>query len=245
MRAAVVRFVVALVALVAFAAIVALPKSSLAAAPAPDLMARLATHAQGFEQMKKRASYNVAGKLQELSSDNSVSATKTMKGKVVANGVEAKWDVVEYKEDGVDKTDEAKKKAKERAAENAKKKDKREFHMPFLPSEQARYTFDQKESDPADPNHVRITFVPKVKADDTIEGSAWVDVNAGTVLSAGFKLSKTPMFVDYIHITVEFGTPTSLGPAPSKLHVEGKGGVLFWNKLFKGDAWVSDYSVKP
>ena len=63
----------------------------------------------------------VTGKLEELSTDKKVTATKTTKAKVVANGTEAKWEVLEYREDGVDKTDEAKQKSKERAAENAKK----------------------------------------------------------------------------------------------------------------------------
>ena len=89
------------------------------------------------------------------------------------------------------------------------------------------------------------TFVPKVKADDTIEGSAWVDMQAGTVLTAGFKMSKTPMFVDYVHITVEFGASTSLGPAISKIHLDGKGGFLFWNKIFRATATVSDYAITP
>ena len=232
-------------AVVAALFVLAAPAEASAAAPAPDLMTRLAGHAQRFEQMKKRASCTITGKLEELSTDNKVTATKTTKAKVVANGTEAKWEVLEYREDGVDKTDEAKQKSKERAAESAKKKNKKEFHMPFLASEQQRYTFDQTEVDPGDPNRVKISFVPKVKADDTIEGSAWVDVNAGTVLTAGFKMSKTPMFVDYVHITVEFGAATSLGPAISKIHLDGKGGFLFWNKIFRADAFVSDYAITP
>lgn len=224
---------------------VSAPEKALAAAPPAELMSRLATQAQGFEQMKKRASYAIVGKLEELTSDRTVSATKTMRAKAVANGTEVRWEILEYKEDGLDKTADARKRARERAAEDPKKKGKRDFHMPFLPSEQLRYSFDQVEVDPTEPTRVKITFVPKVKAEDTIEGSAWVDAKAGTLISAGFKLSKTPTFVDYVHVTVEFGAPTPLGPAVSKIHVDGKGGILFWSKVFRVDAVVSEYAIAP
>ena len=68
--------------------------------------------------------------------------------------------------------------------------------MPIRTDEQSRYVFDQTEVDPKDSSHVRITFVPKEPADDTVEGSAWVDSVTGAPISAGFKLSKTPIFVE-------------------------------------------------
>ena len=43
------------------------------------------------------------------------------------------------------------------------------------------------------------------------EGSAWVDTKAGTLLSAGFKLSKPGFLVDYVKLTLVFGAPTELG----------------------------------
>jgi len=222
-------------------------RTALAAAPAPGLLQKLAVHAAGFEKMKKHASYAVDGTMEGLSGDASkTESVKAMKGRVVADGSKVKFDIVHYEEDGADKTEEAKKKQREREAERAKKNEpKKDFHMPFLDTEQTRYTFDQTETDPKDPNRVKITFVPKEKAEDTIEGSAWVDATAGTVLSAGFKMSKTPTFVDYVHITVEFGVPTSLGPAVSKVHLDGKGGILFWAKLFRVNATLNNYSVVP
>ena len=222
-------------------------RTARAAPPSPDLIRKLATHAAGFEKMKKHASYAVNGKLEGLSRDEKkTESVKAMQAHVVADGTKAKFDIEHYTEDGADKTEEARKKQRDREAERARKNEpKKDFHMPFLDSEQTRYVFDQTEVDPADPNRVKITFVPKERAEDTVEGSAWVDAGLGTVLSAGFKLSKTPTFVDYVHITVEFGVPTTLGPAVSHVHLDGKGGVLFWSKIFRLDATLSSYAVVP
>ena len=120
---------------------------------------------------------------------------------------------------------------------------KRELRMPFLATEQARYTFDVVEKDKDDPTRVRVTFVPKSKDETTIEGSAWVDEREGTVLSAGFKLSRTSMWIDYVHIQVEFGAKTPLGPAVSKVSMDGRGGILFFRKHFRAEATLSDWRV--
>lgn len=210
-------------------------------------MARLAVHAAGFEKMKKRASYVIGGTLQTLASDDVTDSTKTMQARVVPRGDRTHLEVLRYTENGEDKTDEARTKAREHEKkrdedEHAEKRKKRDLRMPFLQSEQARYVFEVVETDPHDPSRVRISFVPREKADDTIEGSAWVDARKGTVVSAGFKLSRTPSFVDYVHVTVEFGATTALGPAPSRVSVTGKGGVLFLSKRFVGEATFSDYA---
>src|SRR5438128_337582 len=55
-----------LVALGATAGLLALPGSARAQPPAPDLLARLATHAQAFEAMRTRASYAVEGRVERL-----------------------------------------------------------------------------------------------------------------------------------------------------------------------------------
>ena len=206
-------------------------------------MAKLATHAAGFETMKTHASYAVSGKLETLASDGLVDGNKVMTGNVVADGKKARFKVVKYTEDGADKTDEAKEKAREQA--NKKKKDKKNIRMPFHADEQARYDFDVVETDANDPSRVRISFVPKTKSDTTLEGSAWVDMKTGTVVSAGFKLSQPPTFVDYVHITVEFGAPTKLGPAVSHVSMTGKGGFLFFRKEFRADATLSGYAITP
>jgi hypothetical protein len=220
------------------------PGVAQAAAPPADLLSRLAVHAAGFETMKTHASYAVDGELQTMATGGIVDSTKLMTANVVADGKKAKFKVVKYTEDGTDKTDEAKQKAKDAAAKNRKDK-KKNLRMPFHASEQARYDFDVVETDARDPSRVRISFVPKIKAEDTLEGSAWVDTKTGTVVSAGFKLSQPPSFVDYVHITVEFGAPTALGPAVSHVSITGKGGFLMFRKEFHADAKLSQYAIIP
>lgn len=222
----------------------ALPRTLRAAAPDPSLLAKLALHAAAFETMKTHASYAVDGKLEELAGDGSVSSTKQMTAAVVATGSAVHFDIVRYVEDGQDKTQEAKDKQRERASE-PKKPDKHELHMPFLASEQPRYAFELAETDPLDPERVRVSFAPKVKDEDTTEGSAWVDAAAGNVLSVGFKLSKPPSIVDYVHVTVVFGAPTSIGPAPSKIAIDGQAGVLFLRKRFRAVATLSGHLITP
>jgi hypothetical protein len=195
------------------------------------------------------ASYAIDGRVENVDGDGKATGSKEMSARMAADGHDAQLDVIRYVEDGEDKTDEARKKASEDRAkkkkEREKNSDKHDLRMPFHAAEQARYTFDQVEADKADPSRVRITFVPKAPAEDAIEGSAWVDMRAGTVISAGFKLSKTDTFVDYVNFTVEFGAPTPLGPAVSHVTVEGKGGVLFFRKRFRGAATLSDYRIIP
>ncbi|MGH7284213.1 MAG: hypothetical protein ACRELY_22020 [Polyangiaceae bacterium] len=238
----------ALLSFALFSAAAMAPRLVLASPPAADLMSRLADHAAAFEKMKKHSKYVIGGKLETLALDDATDSTKTMKARVSADGDRTHVDVVRYTENGEDKTADARdkvaKREKEREEERARGKEKkRDLRMPFLKSEQSRYVFDQAEVDKVDPSRVRITFVPKEAADDTIEGSAWVDTKAGTVISAGFKLSRTPTFIDHVHFTVEFGATTKLGPAPSHVSVTGKAGLLFFNKRFRGEASFSDYDV--
>jgi hypothetical protein len=216
-----------------------------AAAPEAELMRKLAVHAAHFEEMKTHASYAIDGKLERLDGDGNADEVKQMQARVDADGARAKFKIIKYLEDGEDKTQEAREKQREREAEKKDPKQKRDYKMPFFATEQARYTFDQVETDKKDPSRVRITFVPKERADDTIEGSAWVDASAGTVISAGFKMSKTPAFVDYVHFQVEFGEATPLGPAVSKVHLTGRGGFLFFRKRFRAEATMREYRIVP
>ncbi|HEX7664775.1 MAG TPA: hypothetical protein VF407_09700 [Polyangiaceae bacterium] len=230
-----------------FGVIAFAPTLAHAAAPAPDLLAKLAQHAAGFEQMKTHVSYSLAGTLQTIAASDAADSTKTMQARVTADGKRTHFSVVKYTEDGADKTDEARAKAaeheKKKALEKPDAKKKRDLKMPFLKSEQSRYVFEQVETDATDPSRVRISFSPKESADDTVEGSAWVDTKSGTVISTGFKLSRLPSFVDYVHVTVEFGTPTAFGPAPSVVKVTGRGSFLFLSKRFRGEATFSDYAL--
>jgi hypothetical protein len=231
--------------LVTLAALAGAPGTALAAAPAPDLMTRLAATAARVQPLIKRASYTVDGRMVTLDRDGNANSVKEMKARIESNGVDVKFLVIKYVEDGEDKTADAQKKAREKAQEPKSAKDKKRLPIPLLAEEQGRYLFDQVEVDGRDPSIVRIAFVPKVPQDDTIEGSAWVDTRTAMLVSVGFKVSKPPMFVDYMHFTVEFGTPTEIGPAVSRVIADGEGGLLFFRKRFHATATLSDYRFSP
>ncbi len=218
---------------------------ALAEPVAPELLAKLAVYGQAFEAEMKRASYRVEGKMEILDGDGKPSETQELVAKVDANGGEPKITVLKYLEDGKDKTADAVKESQENAAKRKKRHDDdKELKMPILASQQPRYDFDEVERS-ADGRRVKIHFAPKSPADDTTDGSAWVDADAGTIVSASFRLSKTSMFIKYIHVIVEFAAQTSLGPAVSKVSIDGEGGILFFRRRFRGAATLSDYSIAP
>jgi hypothetical protein len=232
-------------ALFALAAVSTVPVTASPASaqpPSPDLMARLASNAARYVSMRTRASYSIDGRMEMLDGEGKANSVKEMTARVEADGVDARFVVVRYVEDGEDKTADAQKEARKKAQERKSEHDNKHLSIPILAEEQPRYVFDQLESDPADPTRVRITFVPKVPKDDTIEGSAWIDTRTANLISVGFKISKPPMFVDFVHVTLEFGAPTAMGPAVSKVVADGDGGLLFFRKRFHATALLSNYT---
>jgi len=238
------RFALALaVSLVALFTLAARPAR--AEPVAPELMAKLAAYATVFEQQAKHANYEFSGRMEILDSDNIIQGSKEFVAHVDANGGNPRITVVKYIDDGKDKTAEAQKDSRENEEKRKKKKDAgKDLKMPIVEGQQERYTFDEAERSP-DGTRVKIHFAPKEAGDDTFDGSAWVNVETGTVVSASFRMSKTPMFVHYLHFTVEFGEQTPLGPAVSKITVEGEGGILFIRRHFRGTATLSGYTITP
>ncbi len=229
------------------ALIVIAPTPARAQPPTADLMARLGASASRFETLRKKASYDIDGRLESLDRAGHPSSTTTGRAHVESDGTKSRFEILSLIEDGADTTADAKDKQKKREAESLRNPPthKREWRMPFHPNEQPRYYFNVEGSDPHDANRVRISFVPKIVEDDTIEGSVWVDATAGTLISAGFKLSKPPSLVDTVHVTMLFGEPTSLGPAPSRITVDAQGGLLFVRKHYHGEATLKNYRVTP
>lgn len=218
---------------------------AMATSPVPAaLMTGLAAHAQKFEDMKKRGGFLFSGKLEEVEKDGQIGDTKEIVVRVTPRPDPASpiTEVIKYLENGADKTDEAKKKAEERKAKPRKKDDRnKDLHLPFLGSEQARYTFGLAEKS-AD-GRARIVFRPLEPAEDAIKGSAWVDEKTGEVLSMGFSFSKNPMFIDHVEIQIVFGMTTPLGRAPSQVAFDGKGGLLVIRKHYRGSATFSEPKV--
>jgi len=209
------------------------------------LLVKLAKHAEQIEVMKKRGSFTVAGKMEELDSKGKVDATKEMIVKSTATPTERLTEIIKYTEDGADKTDEAKKKAEKRRAEHKKDKGTKkteEIHLPFLASEQPRYTFRLVDRDAAK-SQTRIEFTPVTAAENAFKGSAWADESTGEILTLAFSPSKYPMFVDHVDVTMRFDLPTPLGRAPSSFTFDARGGFLIVKKHYRGTATISDPKV--
>jgi hypothetical protein len=234
-------------------AMAALPREARAEPPAPALLERLSHHADSFEKILHKASFRFDQVMNELDGDGKVAGTRTMTAHIETDGTTSHEVIDRCVKDGKDVTAEEREKVKKAEDEEEKKKGKKtsggdeeaDLKMPFLASEQALYVFDQKQVDPNDPTRVEISFTPKKPDKHTIEGAAWVNAADGTVISAGVKLSKPPTFVDFVHLTAEFGEKTPLGPALSRLTVDAKGGFLFIHKHFKGEVRMSEYRVAP
>jgi len=209
--------------------------------PEPALLARLAKQSEGFGALYKRATFKMQEVLDELDGDGKVASHKVAASHVVVQG-DAHHEVVDRcTKDGADCTAKEQEEVREH---ESKKDDDEKLRSPFDATEQSRYLFDQKEVDPADPSRVKIAFTPKSSDKHTVEGAAWVDTNTGTVVSASVRMVKTPTFVDWVHVVVELGATTPLGPALSRMTIEGQGGFWFIiHKHFRVEITFSDYHL--
>lgn len=209
------------------------------------MLQKLAASATRVEALLREGTYTISGHVESVGRGGGVADTKDGVFRVLSDALGPKVEVVQYVEDGTDKTDEAKKKAEDKARERTtKQKDPDEqWHVPFLVSEQPKYDFRLEESDARDPSRVKIGFSPKQPAPNLFSGSVWVDTRTGAFFSADFSPSKTAAFVDYVRVHVELGEATPMGPAVSKLSFEAGGGLLFLRKRVRGTAVVSGYQV--
>lgn len=211
-----------------------------AAAPSLEwdaVLARLEDYAERFEQMEKRGSFVLRGRMEELNGSGGVDAIKELVVRVTATPSERITEVLRYIEDGADKTSEAREKSGKKDA--AKKK----LKLPFLRSEKARYEFRVLERRAKAPHQMRVEFKPREPNETTLVGSAWVDGKTGEVLTMSFSPSKTPLFVDHIHVQVRFDNLTSLGRAPSRITFDARGGVLVFKKHYRGSATLTDAKI--
>jgi hypothetical protein len=218
-----------------------LPRTSAAEADAtlPGLLAKLEASSKRFEAMLAQASFTAVGRTEELDSDGRVSDVREGVFRFVAAGDRHVVDVVRYTESGKDETAAA----REKARDAAKKRPDPDaaLRLPFLASEQPKYTFQLGETDPRDPGRVRVHFTARKPALTSWNGSAWVDSRTGDILTMAGAQSKTGMFVDYFQGTVELGEHTKQGFAPSKVTFEGAGSFLFFHHRFRGWATLSGY----
>lgn len=213
--------------------------TTLAVPSLAPLLGKLGAHGERIEEMKKRGSYTLSGRIEQLDGDGAIDSWKNLVLRVTATGESTpRSEVVSYVEDGEDKTADAKK----RAADRAKKKidKKREFRVPFLPSEQPKYDFRVVGVDSKTPELIKIAFSAKTPSDDTWNGTAWVHQQDGEIERMTFGFSKRPTFVDEAEATLVFGTRTALGRAPSELRFDAKGGFLFIRRHYRGHATLTN-----
>ena len=229
--------------LVSIGAIIFAARNVGAEPPAPELMAKLATTSAGFDTIRKHATFSVETRVETLDGDGHVTGVKTISEHVVHEGVTTHVVIDKATKDGKDWTRQAQHEEDEKHAANEKDEKKGRLDIPFLASEQSHYVFDVVETDPSNPARVRIAFRPKDPDSHSVEGSTWVDRDAAQFVSAGFKVSKPGIFVDYVHVTVEIGATTEVGPALSRIKFEGKGGFLFFHKHIRGSVVFSNYKV--
>ena len=220
------------------------PGSAAAGAPAlGPLLVKLGEHGARIEEMKKRGSYTLSGHVERLDGDGEIDSWKDLVLRVTATGDPTpKSEIVKYVEDGEDKTAEAKEKALGRSAKKKVDK-KREFKVPFLPSEQPKYDFRVLGRDTRYPGRVKLGFQAKKPDEDTWNGTAWVNEADGEVESLGLSFSKLPAFVDQADATLVFGNRTPLGRAPSEMQFEAKGGFLFVHRHYRGHARLTDATL--
>jgi hypothetical protein len=226
------------------AAMTLVGKSTAAPAEGPlleDVLPKLAASSARFESDLKKASFGVEGYIESVDRDGHGDDRREGAFYVRTNGKRRRFDVIRYTEDGEDKLDEARKKAEESSSKDPDPDD--EAHMPFLASEQPKYVFRMRDKDKADPARVRIEFTPKHPDKHLVIGSAWVDTRTGDVLTMGVAPSKKAMFVDYFHVTLEFGERMGTGPAVSRITFEGSSGLLFFHKKFRGAARFFGYRL--
>jgi hypothetical protein len=209
--------------------------------PDPGLLARLAKQSEGFGALYKRATFKMNEVLDELDGDGKVASHKVTASHVVVQG-DAHHEIVDRcTKDGADCTAKEREEVQEH---ESKKDDSEKLRSPFDATEQARYVFDQKEVDQSDPSRVKIAFTPKSPDKHMVEGAAWVDTNTGSVISASVRMVKTPAFVDWVHVVVELGATTPVGPALSRMTIEGQGGFWFIiHKHFRVEITFSDYHL--
>ena len=228
----------------------AMPRLAWTQPPDPQLMAKLAHHSEVFQRLMEDSGFAFETLIQHFDSDGKVSGIKTKLGRVEHDAQGGREKVIRCIEDGKDITADEQQRSTKRDAERAEQRRKHkeeddDLRPPFLPSEQPKYLFDQVAVDPADPTRIQLAFAPRHADSSSMEGTAWVSTATGTVLSLTGKLSKPPLFVDWMRFSVEFEATSPLGPVPSKFILEGRGGLLFIHQHLRGEMKMSDFLVAP
>ena len=192
---------------------VLVPRRAQAQPPDPTRSTAVVTRG-GPNRILAEASFKAEELVQELVSDGKVTETTTKSSHVEWDG-HARYTIVDRAtKNGVDITAEEQQKVQRGRTEGhrqGKGRGCRASHsissVPSSPSSRLRADRGPCQSEP----HPHLLCVQGSRKAPR-SGRAWIDAPSGTVLSAAAKLSKNPIFVDWLEMTMELGEKTPLGP---------------------------------
>src|SRR5690349_24083070 len=121
------------------------------------LLPKLAVSADRFAAELDKATFTIEGHIETVRRDGTATDRKDGQFRVHPGPKRRHIEVIRYSEDGEDKIDAA----REKIAADEKKEPKEDAKLPFMTSEQPKYRFALRESDPRDPDRVRIEFSPR------------------------------------------------------------------------------------
>lgn len=217
-----------------------------------DLLKRLAAADDAASKAQDTGSYLLTVHGEEL--DKAGKATKVddvvMRVSHV-DGVE-KDELVKEVKDGKDVTEDEKKKQadaekkKDDGKAGAKKKDDDDDGdfdaSPFASRTQSQYVYTAKGHDADRPDLLHVHFEPKKASTKLMAGEAWVDEASASVRHLEVHPSINPTFVQKLEIRMDMTFDPEHGNLPSKMELEGEGGMLFIKKRFKATTLFSEWS---
>jgi hypothetical protein len=218
-------------------------------APVPDeLLKKLADRDARLTRLYKEGAVTMTSRVEELDKAGKPQHTQVVVLRLTQKDGKPHAEVLQASRDGQDVTqDERKQQAEKeaRAEEDPKKSQRMTMTLAFDAAVQPQYRFQLLGPDANDPSLARIGFGPRGKPDkDVWAGEAVVDPSSGELKWMKQRPSDLPAFVDRMEMVLEFGAPTSEGPAVSTFRMEGQGGLPFFKKRFRVTTTFSDYGPK-
>lgn len=206
----------------------------------PELLRKLATHAERVEQNEHRLDFVRSETHDELDSDGKVEHGVERVVRVEHPAGQENEVLVKELRDGKDITaetkprfDEAQARYRELKQKEPQKKDSYRAVSPFKASEQTKYHFELAEEG-SRPGEWTLRFRPaNGPGKQLMQGTARVNVAAGEAISMKMSPSELPRFTQRADLQLGFNH-AGKEPVLQTLHFEGEGGLLFFKKHFRG-----------
>jgi hypothetical protein len=219
----------------------------LLAEPSPDLLQKLAAADARLLRLYKEGAVTMTSRVEELDKEGKAQHTQTVTLRLTVQDGAQRAEVVSASRDGQDVTADERKAQAERQAKaeqdpKGKMGQRQQLTLPFAADAQPSYAFQVLGPDANNPALQRIAFAPRGKKSKELwVGEAVVDPAAGEVKWLKQRPSELPAFVERIDMVLEFNAATPVGPAISKVHMEGEGGLPFFKKRFRSVITFKDY----